>query len=405
MSNICSVSDPFAHPLYRELEQELARARNTLPKIVYAPELDVVCGSNTVSAIYYTGMPYRGLEKTRIFAYIGFPQGACREQPVPAVVCVHGGGGQAYPEWVRRWTERGYAAIAMDTYGKHPVGPDGTFCKDDLGGPEIDSMATGEQSLTEQWMYHAVTQAILAGNLLRADPRVQKDRVGITGISWGGHITANVIAHDDRFAFAVPVYGCAFLPGTAGAFAAHFEHTNAALLWDPSERLKDCKTPTLWFNGDADANFSINATQRSYEATPHGSILIHHGYIHSHLWGWAPEEIYAFADSVVRGRTPLAFPVQQPETPREFAFRMPQGASGVRAILYYHINELAYDGDYQLTEPWQSTEVSCQNGRTTVPHLDSAVLSYLSVSYTLDGRLLTTSTPLLSQSGTGQDAE
>ena len=32
----------------------------------------------------------------------------------PAVICVHGGGGTAFPAWVQAWVDRGYAAIALD---------------------------------------------------------------------------------------------------------------------------------------------------------------------------------------------------------------------------------------------------------------------------------------------------
>ena len=38
------------------------------------------------------------------------------------MVLVHGGGGTAFAEWVKAWTSRGYAAIAMDTCGQIPKG-------------------------------------------------------------------------------------------------------------------------------------------------------------------------------------------------------------------------------------------------------------------------------------------
>ena len=50
---------------------------------------------------------------------------------------------------------------------------------------------------------------ILAGNLLRAQPFVDESRVGVTGISWGGVSASILIGFEQRFAFAVPVYGSA----------------------------------------------------------------------------------------------------------------------------------------------------------------------------------------------------
>ena len=57
-------------------------------------------------------------------------------------------------------------------------------------------------------MYHAVADTVLANSLLRSLPGVDADKVGIMGISWGGVITSTVIGIDDRFAFAIPTYGC-----------------------------------------------------------------------------------------------------------------------------------------------------------------------------------------------------
>ncbi len=63
----------------------------------------------------------------------------------------------------------------------------------------------------DQWQYHAVTAALNAHSLLAAHPAVDADRIGLTGISWGGYMTCVVAGVDPRYRFAVPVYGCGFL--------------------------------------------------------------------------------------------------------------------------------------------------------------------------------------------------
>ena len=65
-----------------------------------------------VKAIFYRGAPWQGKE-TRVFAWYGAPENASPENPVPAVVLIHGGGGTALADWVRLWNKKGYAAIAM----------------------------------------------------------------------------------------------------------------------------------------------------------------------------------------------------------------------------------------------------------------------------------------------------
>ncbi len=105
-----------------------------------------------VSALFFDGVPYKGAP-TRVFAWYGAPK-VEPGQKVPAMVLVHGGGGTAFATWVRLWTGRGYAAIAMDTCGCVPRGVYGKWDRDSQGGPggwggfsEIDG------PMTEQWTW------------------------------------------------------------------------------------------------------------------------------------------------------------------------------------------------------------------------------------------------------------
>lgn len=72
-------------------------------------------------SFFYEGAIYKG-EPTRVFAYYATPDGDPPQGGWPAVICAHGGGGTAYPEWVRFWNGRGYAALAMDLEGHLPGG-------------------------------------------------------------------------------------------------------------------------------------------------------------------------------------------------------------------------------------------------------------------------------------------
>lgn len=165
-----------------------------------------------LQAVYYEAMPYQG-KATRVFAYYGFPKEAVGER-VPAVVLVHGGGGTAFAEWVRIWNERGYAAIAMDLEGHTPAdkGEDGTRPQHAWSGPSRQGEFSDYQlPLIDQWMYHAVADVLLAHSLILSFPQVDPNRIGVTGISWGGILTSLVAGLDDRFKFAIPVYGCGYL--------------------------------------------------------------------------------------------------------------------------------------------------------------------------------------------------
>ena len=76
--------------------------------------------ADTARAIFFKGPSFQG-KPTRVFAWLGMPALKAGEK-APGMVLVHGGGGTAFDEWVRLWVKRGYAAIAMDTCGKIPVG-------------------------------------------------------------------------------------------------------------------------------------------------------------------------------------------------------------------------------------------------------------------------------------------
>ena len=86
---------------------------------------------------------------------------------------LHGGGGTAFPEWVRIWNEHGYAAIALALEGQAP-GPAGKrpYRRHDGSGPERAGIfADLDRPIEEQWFYHAVADAVLADSLLRTFPK------------------------------------------------------------------------------------------------------------------------------------------------------------------------------------------------------------------------------------------
>ena len=117
---------------------------------------------------------------------------------------------------------------------------------------------------------------------------------------------------DDRFRFAVPVYGCGYLYTADTMLGRAFADLDADLrqqairLWDPSAYIKDAEMPVLWINGQ-DAHFPLDSFMQSF-ADVRGPRFLHLqiGMAHSHQAGWAPEEIYRFAASVVGDGVPLA---------------------------------------------------------------------------------------------------
>ena len=168
------------------------------------------CEKTGVKAIFYEGLDYKD-KPTRVFAYYGIPK-VEKGKKVPAIVCVHGGGGTAFDEWVRKWNEHGYAAISMDLEGHLPKGKNSNRPSHEFSGPgRAGIFADIAEPVEDQWMYHAVADVMLANSLIRSFPEVDDERVGFTGISWGGIISSIVMGVDERFKLAIPVYGCGYL--------------------------------------------------------------------------------------------------------------------------------------------------------------------------------------------------
>jgi len=263
-----------------------------------------------VTAIMFEGLPFRG-KPTHVFAWLGVPE-AGAEDGLPAMVLVHGGGGTAFDEWVRLWVKRGYAAIAMDTCGQVPVGNYGQYVHDSQGGPPgwggFDQVEWPRQ---DQWTYHAVADAVLAHSLIRSLPKVDPERTGVTGISWGGYLTCIVAGVDPRFKLAAPVYGCGFYRDTA--FEEKLKQLSPESAdkwmawWDPSVYLGQAQMPLLWVTGSNDFAYTMKALQRSYRL-PKGprTLCIRLRMPHGHGGaGENPEEIRVFADSILKRGTPL----------------------------------------------------------------------------------------------------
>ena len=262
-----------------------------------------------VREVYYENVPLRG-KPTRVFAYYARPREG--DGPFPAMVLLHGGGGKAFKEWAALWAERGYCALAMDLAGK---GPDGKRLAD--GGPD---QADGEKFRDfgpddgkDMWTYHAVAAGLRGHSLLASRPEVDGNKVGVTGISWGGYLACIVAGVDDRVKVAVPVYGCGFLDEDSVWVGPQFRRMGAerarrwADLFDPSRYLPGVACPILFVNGTNDFAYPFGSYRKSYRLVTKAPVdlCVTVKMPHGHKPGWTPREIGLFVDSVLKGGTPL----------------------------------------------------------------------------------------------------
>ena len=67
-----------------------------------------------LKALYVSGKGPKGTTAD-FFCYYGHPEGPVPKGGFPGVVLVHGGGGTAFPNYVREWIGLGFAVIHMVT--------------------------------------------------------------------------------------------------------------------------------------------------------------------------------------------------------------------------------------------------------------------------------------------------
>jgi hypothetical protein len=336
---------PFQQPSLQSLEGiqgVLAQPDASMPFVMDATDVHgaepYTYKGFDIRPIYFEGLAYQG-KCTLVFAWLSTPtpdtdngvgvgSAPTGGRLAPGTVLLHGGGGTAASLWVEAWADKGFASIAMGLEGQTCAYEEGE--KWDEGSSEQPSwrstpfpgphrnIAYGDwqEPLWDQWMFHAVSISLLANTLLRGQPLVNENHVGVAGVSWGGVIVTTLLPLDSRFAFAIVGYGTASLAenGTEAGIGKEIARTGHGNLterrefydnvWDARPHLNKVKTPTLWISSPTDAHFSLRAQAATYT-----SLAQHH---HAHVWlsnipGLAhavsaiyerPEN-YAFARSVV----------------------------------------------------------------------------------------------------------
>ena len=386
------------------------------PKIEYIPSYDPKqeTGWNGIKALLYEGAKYKE-KPTKVFAYIGMPKKQ-EHKKVPAIVLVHGGGGHAYAEWIKVWNQRGYAAIAMDTTGYVPSdrckgltgienGKNEEYVRELCGeleddnytlGPDNSEMRDFDLALEEQWMYHAIVDTILAHNILRADARVDQNKIGICGVSWGGVITSLAIGYDTRYAFAIPIYGSAYLGEALTKVTSAFQEKKVTELWSAEERLDKVKFPVLWLCGLTDQCFRCWSNSHSYLATKQqGSVLsIRDDLLHGHVVAWKSEECYHFADSVLKEKQSFVYPVSEPQSFGEVSFRIliPSYFKNMKVQLIYLTEPFRYAETGEMQNECHATDVHISDGMVVTMIPKEAYGYYFEFSTEIRGKRLVSTT-------------
>lgn len=387
--------------LRTELDSKIKSYLNVVPKVTYYPNYDPT-GKSNIKAITYDAANI-GDKKTKTFAYIGYPVGAKEGDKYPAIVLIHGGGGHAFHDWVTEWTKRGYVAIAMDNTGFFPNGPsaDPYNGKDWTHGfsknkdfkedgytkvMQTDHFATSGRDVEKQWMYHAVVQAILAHNILKADPMVDENKIGITGISWGSVVTALTIGYD-KYAFAIAQY-CAGYLNESLTYKGDYSKNYPAYdyLWQAEDRWDNVDFPVLWLQYTKDQSATPNTNSKCYLHTKDAGAEFTMIFNWYHAHDWSKIEAYHFADSAINSKQAFTKAVDEP-VGSDFNFKItkPEGATSVSAKICYMTKPFARQ-EKDDSNVWYTADATV-NGDTVVGTVPAdATHYYVEFTTVIDGK-------------------
>jgi dienelactone hydrolase len=304
---------------------------------------------------------------------------------------VHGGGGMAFKEWAVMWAKQGYAAMAMDLRGNGPAKKhiDGGFDEENAQTPYF-TITTG---INEQWMFQAVADVILANNLLRSFPEVDVKRTAITGISWGGIITCLMAGVDERYKVAVPVYGCGYLLQNSSMRQGLLQlDANDRQTWvkqyDPSNYIGKTNMPVLFVDGANDPHFYLDSYAKTYSLVKDKNLCIKIGLKHSHHYGWANDEIFAFVNSYLNHTASLAR-IGQPQNKDGNIIARFSSALPVTKVMFNYTTDTTA---VLMKRKWESIEVKYSKDEIIAPLPPAeTTIWYLSL---FDNRGLQVSSPL-----------
>jgi len=200
---------------------------------------------------------------TSVEGWIIVPRGA--KAPYPLIVCVHGGPHMAWGsefDYEFQWlAANGFAVLYANPRG---------------------STSYGEKFLWATWGGWGKLdyQDVMAGvdYTLEHYP-IDRQRLGVTGYSYGGFLTNWIITQTQRFRAAVTGagianwlsdYGTADIPRTKESefYGTPWEQASGERLWalSPLSHAADVTTPTLFVHGEADLRVPIEEGEQMYTA-------------------------------------------------------------------------------------------------------------------------------------------
>jgi len=205
----------------------------------------------------------------QIEGWIMKPYGFKETKKYPLIFAIHGGPHMQYGNSVygyypmdkyQLYAANGYAIVFINPRGSSGRGQKFCdMCVGDIGGNDYADLTTALDYVLENY------------------PFIDPERMGVTGLSYGGYMTNWMITHNNRFKAAVCVSGisnlisqwgtdCNFLWFESDMGFIPFENYERAWEVSPLKYIENCKTPVLFINGAWDFCTNLNQAEEMFTA-------------------------------------------------------------------------------------------------------------------------------------------
>jgi dipeptidyl aminopeptidase/acylaminoacyl peptidase len=212
-------------------------------------------------------IPYKSTDGWDIDGFLVKPIGWEPGKKYPMILSIHGGpAGQYGVDWYHEfqvYAGKGYAVFFSNPRGSTGYGQKfERGIKDNWGGMDYQDIMAGVDAVLKQ------------------NPWIDRERLGVTGGSYGGYMTNWILGHTDRFKAAVTLRSVSNFISDDGTRDGAYGHEDdfSGFLFDdfeqywnasPLKYAKNVKTPTLVLHSDNDYRVPIEQGEQWFRALQH----------------------------------------------------------------------------------------------------------------------------------------
>ena len=212
-------------------------------------------------------LPFKSNDGTEIDGFLVKPVGWQEGKKYPMVLSIHGGPAGMYGvDWYHEFQV--YAGKGWAVFFTNPRGSTGYGSKFqravalNWGGKAYDDIMSGVDAALAKY------------------PWIDRDRLGVTGGSYGGFMTNWVVGHTNRFKAAVTLRSISNFISDDGTRDGAYGHKrdfggdifeNYVVYWEtsPLKYVKNVKTPTLVLHSDNDLRVPLEQGEQWFRALQH----------------------------------------------------------------------------------------------------------------------------------------